>query len=140
MQSACTECSQSPHASVRAGAAEVIATSAQNHDRVQGEMLAAGVMGVLVSLFGDEDPVVVAKALLAVGSLVRGNDAGVAAFKAAQGPTELWGLLGHQVRASERGLSRITLHQSPCPTAETALGRCRMCGCGGRHCRFCRGC
>jgi len=96
---------KSPHASVRAGAAEVIATSAQNHDRVQGEMLAAGVMGVLVSLFGDEDPVVVAKALLAVGSLVRGNDAGVAAFKAAQGPTELWGLLGHQdVRVRRKAL------------------------------------
>ncbi|CAG9465574.1 unnamed protein product [Pedinophyceae sp. YPF-701] len=76
---------QATHAGVRGRALEVIGASTQNLLPAQQEVLDAGGLDRAIAALGDADQGVVAKALLCVGSVVRGHPAALVVFRRAGG-------------------------------------------------------
>jgi len=87
----------SRHAAVRGAAAEVLATSVQNHPQAQAFAVAQGCLPALSALLSAEgqDAGALAKGLFACGSLVRGNEAAMAALREAVGVRRVAALAGH---------------------------------------------
>ena len=74
------------HATLRAAAAEVLATTAQNNPKAQQQLLDGGAMEPLLTVArGDADAAARLKALLALGCLVRNFPAAEAAFRLGDG-------------------------------------------------------
>ena len=93
----------SAHPTLRLGAAWVLGAAMQNNPKAQAVVHAAGCLPALLGLARDDGVVDVRrKALLAVSALVRGFDAGHAAFTKAGGFTLLASLAGAKADAQLR--------------------------------------
>ena len=87
---------RSPHASLRALAAEALATTTQNHIKAQTHALESGAMGALLRVAGeDSDDEARAKALYALSCLVRGCPDAQKAFALGGGVQIVTKLIAH---------------------------------------------
>jgi hsp70-interacting protein len=76
----------SPHARLRALAAEIVATCCQNNPKAQQQFLDAGALDAVLLLARDDaDPTARLKGLFATSALVRQNPAGQKAFRLGDG-------------------------------------------------------
>ncbi|KAE8099354.1 hypothetical protein FH972_017343 [Carpinus fangiana] len=107
---------KSPHANIRAKAAEVVTTIVQNNPHSQQLVMEANGLEPLLSNFSsDPDVTARTKALGAISSLIRHNKPGIAAFRLGNGYAALRDALGSEnVRFQRKALNLIhyLLHEN----------------------------
>lgn len=83
------------HSARRSRAADIVGTCVQNNPKVQSWFLQVGIVPQLLRLLSDADAEVLAKALFALGSLVRNNSECLSAARAAGAHAAVAGLAQH---------------------------------------------